>query len=162
MTIYSQSRESVDARHNPITMTFVTDPEEIARANASRAQFDRNSAWLQARVPEIYNQHRGKCVCVAGEELFVADTPEEVMAKANAAHPDDDGVLFRYIPLRKTARIYHASHFPFANLRIASNSPFRTGCTESREPRRRSSILASALTPRSVSSGKGAAKISSS
>jgi len=45
---------------------------------------------------------------VAGEELFVADTPQEVMARAKAAHPEDDGALLRYIPLEKSERIYIA------------------------------------------------------
>ena len=30
-----------------------------------------------------------KCICIAGEELFVADTPAEVHALAVAAHPED-------------------------------------------------------------------------
>src|SRR5262245_51059092 len=41
-------------------------------------------------------------------------------------------------------------HANFANLRTASNSDFRTGCTDRREPRRNNSIFASALTPRNV------------
>ena len=35
--------------------------------------------------------HRGKCICNAGEELFVADTPEQGIALVAAAHPEDDG-----------------------------------------------------------------------
>jgi len=99
----------MDARHTQIQMTLVTDPVEIARANARRARFERNSAWLQANVREVYTRHRGKCICVAGEELFVADTPREVISLAETAHPDDDGALLRFIPLRKLPRIYHAS-----------------------------------------------------
>jgi hypothetical protein len=90
----------------PIVMQEVTDPEEIAHARAQRERFDRNAAWLQAHAQEIYARYRGKCVCVAGEEVFVADTPEEAMRLARAAHPDDDGSFVQYIPRERFARIY--------------------------------------------------------
>jgi hypothetical protein len=45
-------------------------------------------------------------VCIAGEELFVAETPQEAVALAEAAHPEDDGRFVRYIPKEKMARIY--------------------------------------------------------
>ncbi|MEW6207445.1 MAG: hypothetical protein AB1631_03705 [Acidobacteriota bacterium] len=90
----------------PIVMEEVTDPEELARARAQRERFDRNFSWLQAHAAEIYERYRGKCICVAGEELFVADTPQEVLALARAAHPEDDGNYIHYIPRDKVARIY--------------------------------------------------------
>ena len=90
----------------PIVMEEVTDPEELAKAQAQRQRFDRNSAWLQAHVAEIYTRYRGKCICIAGEELFVADTPEEALALATAAHPEDDGRFLRYIPREKLDRSY--------------------------------------------------------
>jgi hypothetical protein len=90
----------------PIVMEEVTDPEELAKARAQRERFDRNTAWLQAHAGEIYDRHRGKCICVAGEELFVADSPEEVLASARAAHPEDDGYFFHYIPRERAAWIY--------------------------------------------------------
>lgn len=90
----------------PIVMEEVTDPEELIKARGQRQRFDRNSAWLQAHAAEVYTRYRGKCVCVAGEELFVADTPEEAWALATAAHPEDDGSFIRYIPREKVARIY--------------------------------------------------------
>jgi hypothetical protein len=68
------------------------------RGQARGASADRNSAWFQAHVPEIYSRYRGKYVCVAGEELFVADTATQVAALAKTAHPEDDGQLIRYIP----------------------------------------------------------------
>ncbi len=89
-----------------IVMKEVTDPEENAAARARRERFDRNSAWLQAHVKEVYSRYRGKCVVIAGEELFAADTPEDAWALANAAHPEDDGSFIRYIPREKMARIY--------------------------------------------------------
>jgi hypothetical protein len=92
----------------PVMMEEVTDPDELARGQAWRAHADRNAAWLQARAAEIYPRYRGRFVCIAGEELFAADTPREVLALARAAHPEDDGFFLRYIPRDKVARIYAA------------------------------------------------------
>jgi hypothetical protein len=100
---------------NPIVMSEETDPVELAKAHKRWEQADRNSAWLQAHVPEIYRQHRGKCICVAGQELFVADTVAEVTALAKAAHPEDDGAILRYILKEKREMIYAASR-PLASL----------------------------------------------
>lgn len=90
----------------PMVMEEVTDPEELAKARAQRERFDRNSAWLQAHATEVYARYRGKCVVIAGTELFAADTPEEAWALATTAHPEDDGSFIRYIPREKVARIY--------------------------------------------------------
>lgn len=89
-----------------IIMGEMTDPEELALARAQDERFDRNTAWLQAHAAQIYPRHRGKYLCIAGEELFVADTSEEVLALAHAAHPEDDGYFLHYIPKEKMARIY--------------------------------------------------------
>jgi len=94
-----------DSSHKLI-MEEVTDPEELAKMQARRKRYERNAAWLQAHAAEVYTRHRGKCICIAGEELFVADTPEEVLALATAAHPEDDGRFLHYIPREKMARIY--------------------------------------------------------
>ncbi len=72
---------------NPIVMSEVTDPVELAKARKRWEQADRNSAWLQAHVPEIYSRHRGKCICVAGEELFVADTPRRSLRHGEVCPP---------------------------------------------------------------------------
>ncbi len=89
-----------------VIMEEVTDPEEIAQAQVRRERFDRNWAWFQAHVPEIYSQYRGKCICIAGEEIFAADTPEEVIALGTAAHPEDQGRFVHYIPREKLVWIY--------------------------------------------------------
>jgi hypothetical protein len=91
---------------SPIIMEEVTDPVELAKARAQREQFDRNAAWLQAHAPEIYTKYRGKCICIAGEELFAADTAKEALALATEAHPEDEGRFVHYIPKEKVARIY--------------------------------------------------------
>jgi hypothetical protein len=90
----------------PIVMEEVTDPEENARFRASMAQAERNADWLEAHVPEIYSHYRGKYIVVAGQELFVGDTVQEAVAQAKAAHPEDEGSLTRYIPLKKMVRVY--------------------------------------------------------
>ena len=90
----------------PIVMEEVTDPKALSQAQQQDARFARNFAWFQAHATEIFTSYRGKCICVAGEELFVADTPEQALALATAAHPEDDGSFLRYIPREKIDRIY--------------------------------------------------------
>lgn len=94
----------MSAEPYPITMEEVTDPEELARAQDER--FQRNWDWFQAHAPSIFAAHRDKFICIAGQELFVADTPTEAWARAKAAHPDDDGRFIHYIYPDKRARIY--------------------------------------------------------
>ena len=40
------------------------------------------------------------------EELFVADTAPHAVALARQAHPEDGGLLLRYIPREKLERVY--------------------------------------------------------
>lgn len=89
----------------PVTMEQVTDPVENARLAAEFAQFKRNCDWLEAHASEVYS-HRGKHVCIAGQELFVGDTVEDVLSRAKAAHPDDKGLFTRIIPTGRGPRIY--------------------------------------------------------
>jgi hypothetical protein len=41
--------------------------------------------------------------------LFVADAPEQAVALAQAAHPEDDGFFLHYIYREQGARIYAAA-----------------------------------------------------
>lgn len=91
--------------NNPVVIEVEADPAELARTRARNERFERNWAWLEAHAAEVY-RHRGKFICIAGEELFVADTVEEVLARARVAHPEDDGRFTRYIPRDRGARIY--------------------------------------------------------
>lgn len=93
-------------QRSAVVMEEVTDPEELAKARAQDERFERNWAWFQAHTAEIYTRYRGKCICIAGEELFAADTPEEALARATTAHPEDDGRFVHFIPREKVARIY--------------------------------------------------------
>jgi hypothetical protein len=89
----------------PVVMEEVTDPVQQAEARARHERFGHNLAWLQAHTDEAY-AHRGKFICIADEELFVADTAEEVLALAAAAHQEDNGRFTLYIPRERMARIY--------------------------------------------------------
>lgn len=89
-----------------ITMEEITDPEANAKSRACMEQARRNSDWLEAHATEIYRTYRGKYIVVAGQELFVGETVQAVVAQAKAAHPEDHGSLTRYIPRKKTVRIY--------------------------------------------------------
>jgi hypothetical protein len=93
-------------RPNSIVMEIVTDPEELARAHAQDERFERNLKWFEANAAQIYPRHRGKFLCISGQELFAADTPDESLALAYAAHPDDDGRFTRYVPRERMYRIY--------------------------------------------------------
>jgi len=86
-------------------MTEERDPLELAKAHAQLDRYEQNWAWLQGHAAEAY-RHRGKMICVAGQELFVGNTIAECLGWANATHPEDDGVLTRYVPLDKGPRVY--------------------------------------------------------
>lgn len=100
----------------PIVMEEETDPAELHKARAQDERFQRNWAWFEAHAAEIYTQHRGQCICIAGAELFVARTPAEALMLASAAHPEDDGRFTRLIPSERMARIY-ADQWHLASMR---------------------------------------------
>jgi hypothetical protein len=84
----------------------VTDPVAIGRSQAQFARFRRNSEWLQAHWSDLLPQAQGRFIAVAGQEAFVADTPQEAWAKARAAHPEDDGAFSQYVIPHPGPRIY--------------------------------------------------------
>jgi hypothetical protein len=88
------------------TIEEVTDPAEIARSRAQDERFKRNSDWLQGHWADVLPQARDKFLAVAGQEAFIADTPEEARALARAAHPDDNGMFSLYVPRAGGPRIY--------------------------------------------------------
>ena len=96
----------VSNERSNIVMEVVTDPEELARARAQDERFERNLAWFKEHATEIFRTYRGKIVCISGQELFAGDKPGEAMAKAAAAHPEDDGRFSMIIPLKRMERIY--------------------------------------------------------
>lgn len=88
-----------------ITMEEVRDEESNTRARQSNERNERNWEWLEAHASEVFS-HRGKYICIAGQELFVGDSAREVIAIAQSAHPDDDGFLLHYVPKERIPRIY--------------------------------------------------------
>jgi hypothetical protein len=105
-----------------VVMEEVTDPAELAQAQAQRERFDRNWAWFKARATEVYERFRGQCVVIAGEEIFAADEPEAAWALAKATHPEDDGGFIIYVPREKMARIYGYQLFLKTLMASQSNS----------------------------------------
>jgi hypothetical protein len=87
-----------------LVMEEITDPVEVAKSQAHWEQAKRNIAWLKTHADEVYSTNRGKCICIAAEQLFVADTPEAAVALARAAHPQEDGFLF--VPKEAKTLIY--------------------------------------------------------
>jgi hypothetical protein len=93
--------------HEPqFVITEVDNPEEAARIQAQHARARRNRAWLQAHWAELLPQARGKFLAVAGQQAFLADTPQEAWALAEAAHPEDDGAFVQYVRPERGPRIY--------------------------------------------------------
>src|SRR3954464_8228203 len=105
MTLWMKSTGG-PVRQPQYVIEVVTDPAELARGREVREQFDRNSDWLEAHWPELLPQALGKCLAVAGQEAFLADNAAEAIAKARAAHPEDKGLLVRYVDPRRGPRIY--------------------------------------------------------
>ncbi len=99
----------MEAPTNTIVMEEMTDPVEIERTRAQKHLFDRNWQWFVAQVPAIYETYRGKSICIAGQEVFAADTAKEALDLATAAHPQDNGRFLMHIPTEKMVRIYVAS-----------------------------------------------------
>lgn len=89
-----------------VQMEIVTDPVEIARAERQDEKFRANWEWFKENCAAIYRQHRGKCLCIAGKELFVGESAEQVLAHATAAHPDDDGRFMYYVRRHRVPRVY--------------------------------------------------------
>src|SRR5207249_5523869 len=89
-----------------MTVREITDAKERAERQAWKERADRNAAWLQRHASEVFPSHRGRHICVSGEELFAADSAEEVLRLARAAHPEDDAYFLQYIPKDRVARIY--------------------------------------------------------
>jgi hypothetical protein len=95
----------MNANECPFTIEYENDPIKNAEARLQMEQFKRNLDWLQAHAKEAYS-HRGKYICIAGQELFVGDTAEEVLARAKAAHPDDWGMHTQFVRKDRGEWIY--------------------------------------------------------
>lgn len=93
-------------REAPLMMEATSDPRDLREARAQREQFDRNLDWFEAHAMEIGDRNRGKYVCIAGQQLFVADSAREALRLGREAYPDDLGPFVRYIACEKVPWIY--------------------------------------------------------
>ena len=91
------------------TIEEITDPEEITRFREGREQHRSNEEVFQRHRRRIYREFRGQVVVVAGQELYVAPTPDAAWHWARTYHPDDHAPIVRYIQMEKAWRIY-ATH----------------------------------------------------
>jgi glutathione S-transferase len=91
----------------PMEVQFieVTDPDELARIGAQQERFKKNTNYWNAHAANLFDQHRGRYVCVAGEQFFIADTAIAAQTLALAAHPEDDGRFLVHVPREKLVRI---------------------------------------------------------
>jgi hypothetical protein len=87
----------------------VNDPAEAARCRAQLARGRRNLEWLEGHWADLLPQARGKHLAVAGQQAFIANSPEEAWAWVRANHPEDDGAFVQYVIAEKGPRIY-ANH----------------------------------------------------
>lgn len=91
---------------NRVTIEEVTDPDEAAHYKARHERVMKNLDWLQGHWADLLPQVLGKYLAVAGQEAYIADTPEEARAWAAKVHPEDSGALVRYVRPERGPRIY--------------------------------------------------------
>jgi hypothetical protein len=91
-----------------LTVEFgpVPTDAEAARVVARRERSRRNSEWFQAHRSELLPLATGKHLAVAGEEAFIADSPEEAWAWADRTHPEDDTATVQYVSPERGPKIY--------------------------------------------------------
>jgi hypothetical protein len=84
--------------------TLAQNPAELARLAAEHEEFCRNQAWLEQHQEEVEGQALGQFLVVAGLQAFIAEKVQDAVAKARAAHPNETGMLIKYVPPRKPPR----------------------------------------------------------
>ena len=117
---------------SPVAIENRSDPARIARIKARRERAQRNRDWLDAHLAELFPQAYGKLVAVAGQEAFIAESEEEAKAWARAAHPEDDGLVIRVMPLE------HQLSYPYQVTFEIETDPDETA--ESREVHRQGKL----------------------
>jgi hypothetical protein len=90
----------------PLKFVEVTDPVLVARAQRQHEQATRNMDWLQAHWAELIPPNYGRYLAIAGQEAFLADTYQEAIERAQAAHPEDEGVFCWHLSPWKGPQIY--------------------------------------------------------
>jgi hypothetical protein len=89
-----------------LTVEFGSPPADPTALIAREERSRRNSQWIQAHWADLLPHALGKYVAVAGEEAFVADTPQEAWAMAKRAHPEDDSATMQYVNPHRGPKIY--------------------------------------------------------
>jgi hypothetical protein len=89
-----------------LKVEFGSPPADPTAINARLERARRNSQWLQAHWADLLPQALGKHLAVAGEEAFIADTPQEAWAMAKQAHPEDDSATIMYVNPHRGPKIY--------------------------------------------------------
>lgn len=100
------SPATVAEEPSPVILPSPTDPVELESARRRREQYDLNFAWFQERVVELGLTRFGRHVCIAGRQVFDADTAAAALAAARQAHPDDAGAFVYYFPTHRLPRVY--------------------------------------------------------
>lgn len=83
----------------PLVLETNDDPAHAAAVRAHLERTQRNGDWLAGHWAELLPSAQGRCVAVAGQEAFVADTPEDAWRMARAA-------ILQYVPKTTAPRIY--------------------------------------------------------
>lgn len=86
-----------------LSIEEMSNPHDIARAQDERHR--RNNDWLQTHWADVLPA-RGKFLAVAGQEPFIADTPEAAWIWVATTHPEDDGAIVQYLRPETGPRIY--------------------------------------------------------
>lgn len=89
-----------------ITVEFLSNAEELTPYTEQLQRARLNRDWLEAHWSEILPSVRGKFLAVAGQQAFVADTPEEAWNMAEAAFPNDDGAFVQFVRSLEGPRFY--------------------------------------------------------
>jgi hypothetical protein len=94
------------AKQPPFMLEEITDPALLAECDAVDRAYDLNEQWLKAHWNEVFPMARGKVLAVAEQELFIADTTEEVLTQAWAAHPKAKGIICQYVSPHTGPKVY--------------------------------------------------------
>lgn len=74
-------------------ITVETDPTINAAAVARHETASRNWDWLAENFRALAKGNEGRYVCVAGQQAFIADDPDEARRLATEAHPTEAAVI---------------------------------------------------------------------
>jgi hypothetical protein len=98
--------EGITMDEQGFIIEVIDDPEVNARYRAIHDQFRANADWLSNHWPDVLPQAYGKYVAVAGQQAFISEDPLEAERLASTAHPEDKGILVKYVSSFKGPRMY--------------------------------------------------------